>query len=269
MFDSAAPWDLGTSTSDTCGAYWALLGEIIREPCNPKDAMTLPQWPQWQAAMEEEMCHIKELGTWDLVLKPTDTNIVGCKWVYKLKRDQKGEVSRYKARLVAQGFTQVPGVDYIDTFAPVAKFLTLHVLLTLAASHDWEIHQMDVKNAYLNGKLTETIYMKQPLNFVNPENPTHVCRLACGLYGLQQSGCVWYQTLVRAFKTLSFNVCAVDHAVFMSHKPVGKVIVATSTDDLLMISEHLGRLKEVKQGLEKHFEMTDLGEAHWLLGVEI
>ena len=137
--------------------------------------MTLPQWPQWLEAMEEEMRRIVELGTWDLVPKPADTNIVGCKWVYKVKCDQRGEVSRYKARLVAQGFTQVPGVDYIDTFAPVAKFSTLRVLLAIAASHDWEIHQMDVKNAYLNGKLTETIYIKQPPNFVDMTKPTHVC----------------------------------------------------------------------------------------------
>jgi hypothetical protein len=116
VFDSAAPWDLGTGVLDCCGAYWALSGEIIREPRSPKDAMTLPQWPQWLAAMEE-MHRINELGTWELVLKPADMNIVGCKWVYKVKRDQKGDVSRYKARLVAQGFTQVPGVDYVNTFA--------------------------------------------------------------------------------------------------------------------------------------------------------
>ena len=109
-FNSAAPWDLGTDTLDMCRAYWALSGEIIRELQNPKDTMTLPQWPQWLAAMEEEMRCIKELGTWDLVPKPGDTNIVSCKWVYKLKCDEKGQVSRYKARLVAQGFTQVPGV---------------------------------------------------------------------------------------------------------------------------------------------------------------
>jgi hypothetical protein len=268
-FDSAALWDLGTGVLDCCGAYWALSGEIIREPRNPKDAKTLPQWPQWLAAMEEEMRRINELGTWELVLKPADTNIVGCKWVYKVKRDQKGDVSRYKARLVAQGFTQVPGVDYVDTFAPVAKFSTLRVLLALAASYDWEIHQMDVKNAYLNGKLTETIYMKQPPSFVDEEKPKHVCRLVRGLYGLRQSGRVWYQTLAKAFKLLGFDVCAVDHAVFVSRKPEPKVIVAASTDDLLMISKCLKRLEAVKRGLENHFEMTDLGEARWLLGVEI
>ena len=173
--DSVAPWDLGTGTLDMCGAYWALSGEIIRELWNPKDAMTLPQWPQWLAAMEEEMHRIKELGTWDLVPKPGDTNIICCKWVYKLKRNEKGPVSRYKARLVTQGFTQIPGVDYIDMFTPVAKFSTLCVLLMLAASHNWEIHQMDVKNAYLNGKLTEMIYMKQPPNFINFEYPQHMC----------------------------------------------------------------------------------------------
>ena len=268
-FDSAAPWDLGTSVLDCCSAYWALSGEIIREPRNPKDAKTLPQWPQWLAAMQEEIRRIAELRTWVLVPKPEAVNVVGCKWVYKVKRDQKGEVSRYKARLVAQGFTQVPGVDYVDTFAPVAKFSTLRVLLALAASYDWEIHQMDVKNAYLNGKLTETIYMRQPPDFIDEEHPKYVCRLARGLYGLRQSGRVWYQTLANAFKDLGFDVCAVDHAVFVSRKVEGKVIVAASTDDLLMISEFLDRLEAVKRGLEKHFEMTDLGEARWLLGVEI
>lgn len=157
------------------------------------------------------MRRIKELGTWDLVLRPADSNIVGCKWV------------------------QVPGVDYVDTFAPVAKFSTLRTLLALAASHD------------------ETIYMKQPPNFIDAEKPTHVCRLARGLYGLRQSGRVWYQTLASAFKDLGFDVCAVDHAVFVSRGADGKVIVAASTDDLLMISERMERL----------------GEVHWLLGVEI
>jgi hypothetical protein len=210
----------------------------------------LPQWLQWLAAMEEEMRCITELGTWELVLKPADMNIIGCKWVYKVKRDQKGNVSRYKARLVAQGFTQVPGVDYIDTFASVAKFSTLCVLLALAASYNWEIHQMDMKNMYLNGKLTETIFMKQPPSFVDAEKPKHVCQLLHGLYGLQQSGHVWYQTLANAFKALGFDICAIDHAVFVSCKPEVKVIVAMSTNNLLMISECLKRLEVVKRGLK-------------------
>src|SRR5882757_1220104 len=117
-----------------------------------------------------------------------------------------GNITRYKARLVAQGFTQVPGVDYIDTFAPVAKFSTLRGLLALAAHYDWEVHQMDVKNAYLNGTLTETIFMRQPPGFIVTDTPKHVCRLARGLYGLRQSGRVWYQTLARAFKDLGFAI---------------------------------------------------------------
>jgi hypothetical protein len=254
---------------ESSGAYWALTGEVIREPHSVEDAKCLPKWPQWQAAMEEEMRRIKELGTWVLVPKPAEVNVVGCKWVYKLKRDAKGNITRYKARLVAQGFTQVPGVDYVDTFAPVAKFSTLRVLLALAAHNDWEVHQMDVKNAYLNGTLTETIFMRQPPGFIDAGNPKHVCRLVRGLYGLRQSGRVWYQMLTHAFKDLRFAVCAVDHTVFVSQGVEAKVIVGASTDDLLMISESLDRLERVKRGLEKHFEMTDLGEVHWLLGVEI
>ena len=268
-FDSAAPWELGSNVFVATGAYWALAGEVIREPRHPADAKNLPQWPQWEAAMQEEMSRIEQLGTWVLVPRPEGVNIVRCKWVYKIKRDEKGNVSRYKARLVAQGFTQVPGVDYVDTFAPVAKFSTLRVLLALAAQLDLEIHQMDVKNAYLNGTLTETIYMRQPPGFIDPEQPKHVCRLARGLYGLRQSGRVWYQTLTNAFKDLGFTVCAVDHAVFISRNESGRVVVAASTDDLLIISDSLDRVNETKRGLETHFEMTDLGEVCWLLGVEI
>ena len=126
-----------------------------------------------------------------------------------------------------------------------------------------------MKNTYLNGKLTGTIYMKQPPNFVDSAKSAHVCRLAHGLYGLWQSGHIWYQTLASTFKVLGFEVCTVDHAIFVSHDVEGKVIVAALTDNLLMISNHLKKIEVVKRGLEKHFEMTDLGEAHWLLGVEI
>jgi hypothetical protein len=268
-FDSAAPWELGSNMFVATGAYWALAGEIIRELRHTADAKNVPQWPEWEAAMKEEMSRIQQLGTWELVPKPEGVNIIGCKWVYKVKRDQNGDVSRYKARLVAQGFTQVPGVNYIDTFAPVAKFSMLRILLALAAQEDLEVHQMDMKNAYLNGKLTETIYMRQPPGFINANHPKHMCRLVCSLYGLRQSGRVWYQTLTNAFKDLGFAVCMVDHAVFISHGKEGKVIVRASMDDLLIISNSINRVNETKRRLEKHFEMTDLGEVKWLLGMEI
>jgi hypothetical protein len=127
--------------------------------------------------MEEEMSCIKELGMWVLVPKPEGTNTVGCKWVYKLKHNAKGEIARFKVRLIAQGFTQVPGADYVDTFAPVVKFLTLCVLLTLATHYNWEIHQMDMKNAYLNGMLAKTIYMC----FIDLQSLKHICQLAHSL----------------------------------------------------------------------------------------
>lgn len=215
------------------------------------------------------MRQIKELHTWVLIQKLAEANVVGCKWVYKLKRDMNGAITRYKVRLVAQGFTQVPGIDYIDTFAPVAKFSTLRILLVLAAHYDWEVHQMEMKNANLNGELTKTIYMCEPPGFINSINPKHMCRLVCSLYGLRQSRCVWYQTLVHTFKDLGFTVCAVDHTVFVLCDKGENVIIAVSMDDLLMLSKSLERLTGVKCGLEKHFEMTDLGKVHWLLGVEI
>ena len=124
----------------------------------------------------------------EVISPPQGANIVGSRWSYHLKHDANGAIVCYKARLVAQGFTQSFGVDYNETYAPVAKFASTHVILTLATQKDWEVEQVDVKNSYLNAELTETIYMAQPLGFALPGRENHVCRLLKALYGLKQAG---------------------------------------------------------------------------------
>ena len=128
-------------------------------------------------AMKEEITMLEAAGTWELVDAPAEANIVGSKWVYKAKRDAAGNVVRYKARLVAQGFSQVPGVDYFDTYAPVAHLPSIRTILAIAAARNLEIHQIDIKGAYLNGKLTddEVIFMQQPPGFQSSTFPNKVC----------------------------------------------------------------------------------------------
>jgi len=142
--------------------------------------------------MQAEVGKLLSKQTWTLVNAPMGTNIVGSRWTYHLKRDAHGAIVCYKAHLVAQGFTQTQGIDYNDMFAPMAKFTSTRVVLALVAIHNWEVHQMDIKNAYLNAELTETIYMAQPPGFTQVSDTDKVCRLFKALYGLKQGGQCWY-----------------------------------------------------------------------------
>ena len=132
------------------------------DPKTLAQAMARPDWPEWQKAMEEELGLMAKYNVWDVVDEPEDVNIVGSRWVFCIKRDSSGKILKYRARLVAQGFTQMYGVDFQDTFAPVARLSSIRVVIALAASEDWELHQMDVKSAYLNSPIDTAVYMRLP-----------------------------------------------------------------------------------------------------------
>ena len=155
------------------------------------------QYPKWIKAMEEEMVALDRNQTWELVLKPKDVKPISCKWVYKTKRRTNGSIERHKARLVARGFSQQYGLDYDETFSPVAKLTTVRVLLALAASKNWNLWQMDVKNAFLHGELDWEIYMDQLMGFHSQDHPEYVCKLRKTLYGLKQASRAWYGKIVE------------------------------------------------------------------------
>ncbi|GKE30562.1 retrovirus-related pol polyprotein from transposon TNT 1-94, partial [Tanacetum coccineum] len=146
--------------------------------------MSAAKHPKWYAAMYDEMHALKINGTWDLVPRPMNANVVGSKWVFRTKFHSDGTIDRFKARLVAQGFTQVSGIDYSATFSPVVKASMVRIVLSLVVLHKWPLHQLDVKNAFLNGNLTDIVFMEQPPGFVDSKFPNHVCRLKKALYGL-------------------------------------------------------------------------------------
>jgi hypothetical protein len=242
------------------------------DPRSLAEAKRRPDWHLWEAAIHEELKVLREAGTWELTDAPTGANVVGSKWVFRAKKDAAGNVVRYKARLVAQGFSQVPGVDYFDTYAPVAKLASIRTVLALAAAKDMELHQIDIKGAYLNGELTdkETIYMSQPPGYHAPDSSGKVCILRKTLYGLKQSGRRWYQKLVDIMLTkLLFSRCDVDQAVFFRHTNDATIIVLVHVDDCTIAATTQVLVKHFKAGISKHVEITDLGELHWLLGIEI
>lgn len=244
------------------------------EPLEPKalaEAKRRPDWPEWERAIHEELKTLEESRTWDVVDAPSGVNVVGAKWVFRIKRDAAGRIVRYKARLVAQGFSQVEGVDYFDTYAPVAKLASIRTILALAARFDLELHQIDIKGAYLNGELTdeEVIYMRQPPGFPYPDSVGKVLRLLKTIYGLKQSGRRWYQRLWAILQSLGFSRCDVDQAVFYRRDENSIIVIAVHVDDCTIAASELELVVRLKRDMSKHVEVTDLGELHWLLGIEV
>jgi transposase InsO family protein len=239
------------------------------DPVTYAKAMSRDDHGQWQAAMESELDSIHRTGTWTLTDLPKGRQPIGCKWVYKIKRKADGSVDRYKARLVAKGFSQKEGVDYKETFAPVAKFTSIRLLLALAAREDYEIHQMDVKTAFLHGDLDVDIYMRQPEGFVEPGKERLVCHLKKSLYGLKQASRAWYHKIDAALSILGFTALASDHCIYMARDDQLVTFIVLYVDDLLLISNSLTQLTDVKRNLSKSFEMTDLGEVQYILGLQI
>lgn len=197
-------------------------------------------------------------------------NPVGCKWVFTIKYNADGSVDRYKARLVAKGFTQSYGIDYQETFAPVAKLNTIQVLLSLAANMDWGLHQLDVKNAFLNGDLEEEVYIEIPSSLESEKNRNKVYKLRKSLYELKQSPRAWFERFTRAVKTYEFSQCQTDHTLFIKHSTKGKItIIIVYVDDIILTGDHEEEIKRLKGFLAKEFEIKDLGNLKYFLGMEV
>jgi hypothetical protein len=218
---------------------------------------------------------LEAAGTWEVVDLPQAVNVVGSKWVFKAKKDAAGNVVRYKARLVAQGFSQVPGVDYFDTFAPVARLASIRTVLAFAAAEDYETGQIDIKRAYLNGELTEdeVIFMKQPPGYekVGVDGAVKVLRLWKTLYGLKQAGRRWYHKLVYIMSKLGFTRCGGDQAVFYRRcEETGVLIVVlVHVDDCSIVGKTKALIARFKLEIAKFVDITDMGELHWILGIEV
>jgi hypothetical protein len=167
--------------------------------------------------MCEEFASLQANDTWSLVPQPAGTNVVTGKWVFRHKFLPNGALDRYKARWVLRGFTQQRGVDYGETFSPVVKPATIRTVLSVALSYTWPIHQMDVKNNFLHGTLTETVYCEQPSGFIDSSHPDHVCRLNKSLYGLKQALRAWYSRFASYITSIDFFLCSLRY--FFVHLP--------------------------------------------------
>jgi len=175
------------------------------------------------------------------------------------------------SRLVAKGFTQIPGLDYNETFSPVAHFESLRLLLVLAALEDWEVHQLDVKSVFLNGMLDEEIYMEQPQGFIATGKETWVCHLQKAIYGLKQASHAWNSNIHAALTELGFKRTIADAGVYVMHQREGDgpLYVILYIDDITILGASLQAVKKLKNNLAKHYEISDLGEIELYLGIRL
>ncbi|GLU08142.1 hypothetical protein SLE2022_250670 [Rubroshorea leprosula] len=217
--------------------------------------------------MQDELQALENTRTWDLVDLSAEKSLVGSKWVYKIKTRSDGSVEHYKARLVAKGFTQEYGIDYEETFAPVARLTSVRSLLAIAAIRRWKLFQMDVKNAFLNGDLEEEVYMKPPAGLHHPLNK--VCRLRRALYGLKQSPRAWYAKFSATVSEFGFTSSPHDTALFIRKTARGMVLLLLYVDDMISTGDDVAGVEELKQSLSQKFEMKDLGVLSYFLGLEV
>ena len=239
------------------------------DPINFRQAMESSKSQKWIDAMNEEIKSMKDNDVWALVPFPKGTKSISYKWIFKTKRDSKGDVERYKARLVAKGFTQKEGIDYKETFSPVSSKDSFRIIMALVAHFNLELHQMDVKTAFLNGNIDETIYMVQPENFVSGDPKNMVCKLRKSIYGLKQASRQWYFKFHQVIISFDFEMNLVDDCIY--HKFCGSkyIFLVLYVDDILLASNDIGLLHETKRFLAKNFEMKDLGDASFVLGIQI
>ena len=249
-------------------------------PKNYGDVKKSKQNSEWHESMQDEYNSLIGLGTWELVPRKAGDKVIGSMWAYKIKENPDGSVSRFKSRLVARGDQQHKD-SYAEIFAPVIKFVTLRILLAIACVLDWELHQVDIGNAYCNARVEEDgILMRQPPGFeqTGPDGEEMVCLLRKSLYGLKQAGRAW-NNLLNSWLTspkkghdprwLRFTRCRTDYSLYhYRHKGV-TMIIGCYVDDLVIISNDLTAVNEFKALLGSRFKITDLKELKWILGMEV
>ncbi|KAJ0491190.1 putative RNA-directed DNA polymerase [Helianthus annuus] len=236
------------------------------EPTSYREAATDVHW---RKAMQTELDSIIKNKTWTLVDLPSNHKAIGLKWVFKLKKDANGSVTKHKARLVAKGYVQQKGVDFDDVFAPVARLETIRLLLALAAKGNWLVHHLDVKSAFLNGELKEEVYVTQPSGFEVKGKEDMVYRLHKALYGLRQAPRAWNTKLDRSLKELGFSRCNQEQAVYKLRTSNSVIIVGVYVDDMIVTGSSEKDIAAFKQKMKTIFDMSDLGMLSYYLGIEV
>ncbi|CAL8993466.1 unnamed protein product, partial [Prunus brigantina] len=251
--------------SKSYASYLCQLSSVC-VPTKLQDALSNAKWVD---AMHVEMEALNKNATWELVLLPKGKKAVGCRWVFTLKHKADGSIDRYKARLVAKGYTQTYGVDYTETFAPVAKLNTVRVLLSLAANLDWPMLQFDVKNAFLHGDLKEEIYMDPPPGILVTSKEGMVCKLRKSLYGLKQSPRAWFGRFAASMRKSGYVQSNSDHTLFLKRRKGRLTALIIYVDDVIVTGDDQAEIQSLQKYLASEFEMKSLGDLKYFLRIEV
>ena len=237
--------------------------------CEPEGYEKAKHNLEWQKAMQEEICMIEKNCTWELVDRPPSKNVIGVKWIFITKLNADSTINKYKASLVVKGYAQIYGVDYSETFAPVARMDSIRFLLAVAAHRNWKVFQLDVKSAFLNGILQEEIYVEQPAGFVNQGKEDKVYLLKKALYGLKQAPRAWYGRIDDYLTGSGFQKSLSEATLYVKRFNDDVLIISLYVDDLLVTGSNTMQVAEFKLNMMQVFEMTDLGLMKFFLGMEI
>jgi Reverse transcriptase (RNA-dependent DNA polymerase) len=219
--------------------------------------------------MAVEMEALEKNNTWKIIDLPPGKRIISCKWVYSIKYNAEEKIERYKVRLVAKGYTQTYGVDFQETFSPVAKLNSVRILLSLAANFNWSLHQFDVKNIFLHGDLKEEIYMEIPPGYECGGTTNKACKLEKALYALKQSPRAWFGRFCKAMKDYGYSQGDSDHTMFFKRNEGKIIILIVYVDDMIITGDDKAEIERLELKLSKEFDMKNLGGLKYFLGIEV
>ncbi|KAL0546639.1 hypothetical protein IC582_016551 [Cucumis melo] len=240
----------------------------MENPTEPCTNNTMSENDRSDATVLENMEEKNYGDETEICALPKGHKPVGCKWVFTLKYKAGRTLDRHKVRLVAKGFTQTYGVDYSETFSPVAKLNTVKVLLSVAVNRDWPLYQLDVKNAFLNGDLVEEVYMSPPP--FEAQFGQQVCKLQKSLYGLKHSPRAWFDRFTIFVKSQGYSQGHSDHTLFIKVSETGKIaVLIVYVDDIVLSGDDQVEISQLKQRMGNEFEIKDLRNLKYFLGMEV
>ncbi|KAL0313918.1 UNVERIFIED_CONTAM: Retrovirus-related Pol polyprotein from transposon RE1 [Sesamum angustifolium] len=253
-------------SSSFTDAHMSFVGHlsVLQEPSTFSQAQ---QHAEWREAMNHELTALENNHTWELTTLPEGKRAIGSKWVYKVKLNPDGTVERYKARQVAKGYNQIEGVDFFDSFSPVAKTITVRIMFSIASACSWPIHQLDISNAFLHGYLDEAVYMTPPEGYEAPSGM--VCKFKRSLYGLKQASRQWNLEFTTQLTAYGFRQSVNDHCLFTLSSAHGFLALLVYVDDVLITGTSDTLIQNVKSYLDRLFTIKDLGSVKYFLGLEV
>ena len=224
--------------------------------------------------MSEEIEAMHANNTWSIVPLPADKTSIGCRWVYTNKMNSDGTLARHKARLVAKGYTQQQGVDFIETFSPVAKLISVKFLLAIASSQNWFLSQLDISNAFLNGDLFEEVYMDMPMGYIPKQNQSSshgklVCKLHKSIYGLKQASRQWNLKFTEAVVKIGFVQSKADYSMYTRGSNSSFVVLLLYVDDIVISGPNKSIISDIIKQLSSVFRLKNLGDLKYFLGLEV